>query len=138
MFSISKKVSKKPDFLKNESGSLTIESVLWLPVFFFFFTVLADASMIFSGQSLAMRALQDESRRMATGLTPSTNELERRLQARLSSLSPNAQVAASVSNGIVTTTVVMPASDLDVAGIVGAFENAAVSIQTDYLLEDLS
>ena len=129
---------RKPNFAADDSGSLTIEAVLWLPVFFFFFAMLADASMIFSGHSLAMRAVQDENRRMATGLTASTTELESRLRARLASLSPNAQVIANVTNGVVSTVVTMPASDLDVAGLVGSFESVQVSIRTDHLLEDLS
>ena len=129
---------KKPEFATNESGSLTIEAVLWLPVFFFFFAMLADASMIFNGQSLAMRAVQDENRRMATGLTASTTELESRLLARLAPISPNAAVDSTVADGVVTTLVTMPASDLDVAGLVGSFESVNVSIRTVHLLEDLS
>lgn len=129
---------KKRQFAADESGSLTIEAVLWLPFFVFFFAMIADASMIFSGQSLAMRTVQDENRRMATGLTPSTDELETRLRARLAPISPNVEVVANVSDGVVSTIVTMPASDLDVAGLVGAFEGLRVSIKTDHLLEDMS
>jgi hypothetical protein len=123
-----------------EDGAATIEALLWIPLMLIFFSLLADATMIFSGQARALRVLQDGNRRIAVGFLDTCAQVESYVEDRLEPLSPGADASCSIDSAtnVVTTQVTMPASDLDIAGLLSSFDSLQVTVSTQHLLEDLS
>ena len=63
-------------FLRDETGAVTIEFVLWVPIFIGLFVFVTDASIIYLTHSEMWSAARDTTRRMTTG------EITSRAQAR--------------------------------------------------------
>ncbi len=63
-------------FLRDEQGVVTIEFVLWVPIFVGLFVLVTDASIIYLTHSEMWSAARDTTRRMTTG------EITSRAQAR--------------------------------------------------------
>lgn len=124
--------------VRDESGSATVETVLWLPVFVMFLSLVVDVSLIFGSQSLAFKTVQDENRRFAVGTTTTMAELETRLTDRLAVYSPNATVTATIADGVVATNVTMPARDLSFSGFFDPLNALQITVYSEHLLEDFS
>ncbi|NKB28650.1 MAG: hypothetical protein GKR99_14315 [Rhodobacteraceae bacterium] len=122
-------------FRRKQDGSATIEAILWLPLFMVVFTMVADVSLIFSGQAQMRRIVQDSNRAFAISTIETTQDLETAITNSLSVLSANVSVSASESGGIVTTTATIPASDLDAVGFMAALVNANVVVRSQHLVE---
>jgi Flp pilus assembly protein TadG len=123
-------------FRKCESGTATVEAVIWLPIFFLVLFLMVDAAMIFNGQSQALRVVQDANRKMSIGGFTTPLEVEIYVVERLSRLSPDASAVSTVSVGVVTTTATLPAADLQMSGFFATFMNLNVSVSADHLIED--
>ena len=63
-------------FLRDEKAAVTIEFVLWVPIFVGLFVLVTDASIIYLTHSEMWSAARDTTRRMTTG------EITSRAQAR--------------------------------------------------------
>ncbi|WP_114966227.1 TadE/TadG family type IV pilus assembly protein [Alkalilacustris brevis] len=120
---------------RDEDAAVTVEAVLWLPVFIFFFALIVDATMIMSGQAQALRVVQDANRGVSVGLYQSREEAESFVKASLSRLSPNAEVSTTVSHGIIVTNVVMPSSDLVASGLLNNFTSLDIRVGAQHLAE---
>lgn len=121
--------------LGEEDGAVTVEAVLWLPVFIFFFALIVDAVMIMAGQAQALRVVQDANRGVSVGLFQSREETQDFVKASLSRLSPNALVVTDVSQGIIYTTVTMPSSDLVASGMLNHFTRLDINVRAQHLAE---
>ena len=123
-------------FLRSSDGSASVEVVIWTPLFMFIFFLIADTAIIFSDQAQVLRIVQDANRAMSIGQTDET-ATENRIKAAIASISPNAAVDTTVdtSTGIIRTDVVMPISDLEATGMVGAFDNLSVTVTAQHLSE---
>jgi hypothetical protein len=53
--------------LEDESGNATIATVLWLPVYILFFSLVVDASLMFNAQIYLTRVAQDATRLSSLG-----------------------------------------------------------------------
>ena len=80
---------KSKNLLQDESGTATIEAVLWLPVFIAFFCLVADASFIFFGQNKAYRIVQDANRKLSIGRLSTAVEVEQYITTQFASFAPN-------------------------------------------------
>ncbi|PQO23947.1 hypothetical protein C2I36_04935 [Rhodobacteraceae bacterium WD3A24] len=114
---------------------MSVEAVLWLPVFIAFFALLADATLILSGRNQALRLIQDANRGLSVGYFQSESEAEAFIRGRLDSLSPNATIDSVVNNRIITTNVVMPSSDLIATGLLDAFATIDVRVGAQHYAE---
>ena len=123
------------EFIRSEDGSYTAEAVIWTPVFALLLALLADTSLIFGDEALALREVQDTNRSLAIGHFLTLADAETYLQTQLSRFSPNATVSMSVSNSIITTVVTMPTRDLTATGLVSAFAHATVTIVATQMSE---
>ena len=54
-------------FIRHDNGGVTIEAVLWMPVFVALLCLVADASLIFGRQAEVLRVVQDANRAMSVG-----------------------------------------------------------------------
>lgn len=100
----------------DESGSVTVESVLWVPVYLLFFGLIADVSFMFHGQAKAMRIAYDGNRQASFGLLKSETAVEDMVLTRVHAFSPQATVDTAFGTDSITTTLTMPASDLMAIG----------------------
>jgi Flp pilus assembly protein TadG len=123
-------------FLRREDGGATVEAVIWLPIFFFVLFLMVDTALIFVGQSEALRVVQDANRNMSIGRFRTVEETEAYVERQLARLSPSVTAVSVVNAGIVTTTVTMPAGDLQMSGFFTAVINANLSISADHLIEN--
>lgn len=122
-------------FLRREGGALTLEGVLWVPVYLVFFALIADTSLIFNGQSQMQRVLQDVNRLASSGYIANTTDAKDRIKASLTHLSPNVVVSTTLSNGIIVSTATIPATDLMAIGLVTAFKNLKITVTAQHLVE---
>ena len=120
---------------RNESGAITVEAVLWVPFFVFFFVIIADVSLMFHGQSKAMRIVQDANRHASSGYFMTKDEVEANILAAVQVFAPNATVETTYGLLDVATTVVIPASDLQAVGLIAKFAGLNITITSNHLLE---
>ncbi|MFY0632923.1 MAG: pilus assembly protein [Vannielia sp.] len=122
-------------FVKDEEGAATIEAVLWMPVMIALLCFAVDVSLIFFGQNQAYRVVQDANRSLSTGRLGTAGEVEQYVQANLSAMTPNATIRASVVDGMVSTVVRMPSSDLAITGMLSALMNTTITVGGRHLVE---
>jgi Flp pilus assembly protein TadG len=104
-------------FLRDEKGVVTIEFVLWVPIFIGLFVLVTDASIIYLTHSEMWSAARDTTRRMTTGEITSRAQARDHAAARLF-LSSRTYVIDSNFGGEMNVTL---AIGLDGAAIFGFF-----------------
>ncbi|MCB2129198.1 MAG: pilus assembly protein [Rhodobacteraceae bacterium] len=124
--------------MRNEDGAATIEAVLWLPFFILLFGVLVDVSMIFNGQSRLLRIVQDANRNMSIGRLTTTSDTEDFVLARVASIARNPQVSTTyiAGTGLISTTLTVPISDLDIFGAATVFNGVNMVVSAEHLMEN--
>lgn len=121
--------------LSGEEGSASVEAVLWLPLFFLALGLMTDATMVFHGYTQALSVLQDANRALSVGRLDSTAETEAYVEAALTGLTPRAVATSGTSAGVVTTTVVLPAADLQVLGFFENFNTLTLTVSAQHVIE---
>lgn len=98
-------------FVRGESGNATVEAALWLPFFVIALMAAGQVALIFFGQSVALAAAQTGTRAYSVGdvLTPA--EAVALIKTELSGTTKNATVNVAVTDNLITTSVIVPASD---------------------------
>ncbi len=122
-------------FFRNSEGSATVESVLWLPIFFALFGLMTDATMIFNGHSRVLRVVQDANRNLSTGRLETEIATEAWVVAELANLSTNVIVDTQIVAGVATTTARLPAVDLEILGMFSALNNMTVAVTSQHYIE---
>lgn len=122
-------------FLRDESGSFTIETVMWLPVLVFLFCMIADASLMFGKQAQVMRVVQDANRALSVGRLQSDAEVEAYIAQQIAWMTTNAVIATDVTNGVISSTVSIPAGDMTATGFISAFSSLTVNVTAQHLSE---
>jgi Flp pilus assembly protein TadG len=109
------------NFVRDEAGSATIESLLWIPLLFTVMLLGLQVSLVSTKQAMVMRIIQDGNRAYALGRFSSPGATTEQVQIAVATavktavaqISPNAKVAATIDNaGTILTGVQMPVSDL--------------------------
>ena len=114
---------------------MTLEAVLWVPAFLAFFAILADVALMFHGQALAQRVIQDANRNASSGYLLTRQDVENDILVRVRDFSPNARVVTDYGTDYVRSTVELPASDLVAVGLFTAFLNLDVPASAYHRLE---
>lgn len=124
-------------FLKNEHGGLTVEGVLWMPIYVFFLAFIADVSSMLNGQAQAQRIVQDANRLASSGFFQTEEEVEANITMRLSHLTSRAVVDAEWDdvNKTVTTLVAFPAIDVMAARMIIPFSHINVTASAVHRIE---
>lgn len=99
-------------FAADESGSVTVETVLWLPFLFGLLMLFIDVSLAFFGRAQAFRVIQDFNRMVAVGAIEDPAVARTRLLASFERVSAGADASVVVNCGVVTTVMTIPVSDL--------------------------
>lgn len=122
-------------FWHNEIGTMSIEAALWIPMFFFMLTITVDATMVINAKSEVLRIIQDANRSYAIGRLTSVNATRSFIQSRMRLISPHAVITTTVSSGIVSTVVIMPATDLSGLGTIPNFADIRVRVSAQQMVE---
>lgn len=128
-------VRKLGQFFRRTDGAISIEMVIWLPVFAVLIGLVADAALIFAKQAQVLRIVQDANRATSIGRMMSSAETEEFIESRIATISPNATVVTTIQAGVISSTVTMPASDLTATSLVAAFRSINVSVSSQHLSE---
>lgn len=123
-------------FSRDESGSATVEFVLWLPMVLLAFGLTVDASMIFHSQSQVLRIVQDANRSASIGRLQTASEAESYVETRLRKASSAANATSTINGGIITTTVTYPARDFQVLGFFQQFNDLQITVNSEHLIEN--
>lgn len=124
--------SRTARFGRDEDGSVMIESILWFPLFFSLFVMIADLSVLFMNQARIKKIMQDGQRQMAIGVIDDCVDLQTWLSTELTAFSPTAQVTCSETLTISNARVTAPASELALTGASGLFKALSIDVRMVY------
>lgn len=124
-------------FATASEGAITMEGVLWVPVYVFFFGFIADTSLLFNGQAQAQRAIQDLNRLASYGYYRTEGEVEERGRVVLGHLSSDVSVDATIdpATHTIRTTATIPASDLMAVGLIAKFTDIQITVGAQHVIE---
>jgi|TARA_R110000787_G_scaffold110617_2_gene219299 Flp pilus assembly protein TadG len=122
-------------FGKSESGSSTLEALIWVPIIVYLLTIIADFSFVFYGKAQALRLLQDSNRALSVGHVTTTNEVEDLVRIGMSHVSEQFSVTTTVISGIIKTSLTLPATSFTSVGAVPGLSNVNVTIASQHFLE---
>jgi Flp pilus assembly protein TadG len=122
-------------FVADERGNATIEAVIWVPTFVAVLLLVVDVSMIFNGQARLFRLVQDTNRALSVGRLQTTTQAEEKIKSSLAGTTSDPIVKTSITDGIITTTLSVPAKDLDIVGYFSALKAARVTVSSQHYVE---
>lgn len=126
-------------FRTRESGTATVEAVLWFPIFIAVFGLMVDSAMIFHGQAKVLRVVQDANRNLSIGRFDTDAEVEAYINAELAviGVTPTRTEALSdATTGTVSTLVLVPASELQLLGYFSSLLNLEIPVTAQHMRED--
>ena len=132
---ISEAAKRLKRFVQDNQGAVTVEAVVWLPIYLLFFGLIADVSMMFHGQARAQRIAYDANRQVSIGALGSESAVEQAVLARVKAFCPGAKVNTTFGASTVATTVTMPAKDLTVIGTFATFAKLDITVSAVHLRE---
>ena len=121
--------------LSVETGSVTIEMVLWTPIFLLLFGLLTDTSLIFGRQAEVLRILQDANRSLAVGHFKTIADAKNYVTGQVKRISPHSTVTVTITTGIISSSVSMPATDLTVTGLLQSMSDLKVFVTASQMSE---
>lgn len=130
-------IEKLRSLVFREDGAITVEGVLWLPAYIFFFAFIVDVSLMFNSKTQVQRVLQDVNRLASSGFFLTEEEVEARVIASLVHLTDGAIVETTIdtTTHLVTTTATVPAEDLMAIGLVAKFTDLDLNFRAQHLVE---
>lgn len=134
MYGVKSLLRRSPTrFFRDDDGTVTVESILWVPIFLVFFTFIVDVSNIFHGQAKAMRMAYDGNRQASLGTFSDADETQTAILSRVQRFSPNATVTTVFDTDSISSVVVMPTNDLVIVGIISKILNIDITVSTVHM-----
>lgn len=132
------KSNRKWRFWAKEEGSVTVEFVLWLPMIFVVILMAADVSVLLFNRSNTVRLIEDAHRLRSVGQLTSEDATTDYIVANLGRLySGSATVVTVEQAGVVTTTVTLPSSNMDVVGTFATITgDPSIAISSEQYIEN--
>jgi Flp pilus assembly protein TadG len=125
-------------FGKRSDGSVTIEFVLWLPVFLALILLSADASLMFMRQSNFWNVSRDTARIVSRhGLDSVAAEKYAEVNARFGDYTPDVSVEVDAMTSTVTVTITAQSQKMAPFGVLGFAMGNTVSAQVVQTLEPI-
>lgn len=119
----------------DESGNVTIEFVLWVPLVAFLLLLTVDVGQIFLKQAQALRLVQDANRAFSIGKIRTTDATETFIEDSLAGLSAAVLAQTTVNGRIISTTAKIPLRDLAFTLALPIGEGAAITIRSSHMME---
>lgn len=133
--------------MRQESGSSSIEFVLWMPLVLAILLLVVDSSMLFMSRTHTIRVLQDTNRLYSVGQFTSNQQdidaarAERLGKARdyalsrLRGLSPSAIVTATEAENLVRTTASLRTKEIAAIGFLGMMIDTTMVVSAEHRVE---
>lgn len=129
-------VDRARTFLRDEDGGPTVETTLWLAFLFCVLVLVTNASFILFGRQAAFRAIEQANRLYAIGALPDAAATELAVATALQPMSPSVEVRTVLdSQGVVTTAVRMPFSELVATGAFGLLTSGTVTATGQHFMD---
>ncbi|SDG23685.1 TadE/TadG family type IV pilus assembly protein [Sulfitobacter delicatus] len=123
-------------FCEEDSGSATIESVIWLPIFAFALALIMNVSMVYFFESQMTRIVQDGNRAFSLGRLADGDAVQEYILGQLTHLDADISVATTISGGFVRTDLIAPAGDLMPLSMArSAFNNVKIRVSAQHIVE---
>ena len=122
-------------FLRNDTGTATVEFVLWLPLVLLIFGTIVDFSLVLSGEAQALRVVQDANRGLSVGHFQTIAAAKSYILTQVASLSSRATIDMTVVNGVIMSRLTLPAADLMATGMYSGLINLKVTVVAQFLSE---
>lgn|GEM_PF-324933 len=123
-------------FCRDDSGSATIETVIWLPIFALILGVIMNVSMVFFAEAQLTRIVQDGNRAFSLGRLADNEAVQNYILARISHFKGNISVTTTIADGFIQTDLEAPAGDLMPLNLVrSAFNSAKVRVSAQHIVE---
>jgi Flp pilus assembly protein TadG len=127
-------------FLRQETGGVTIEFVLWLPIVMAILLLIVDSSLLFMSRSHAMRVLQDTNRLYSVGQFTGTpaeriTQAQNYALARLTGFSPSATATTVETNRVVRTRATMETREVAQIGFLGMMIDMTMVVTAEHRVE---
>lgn len=122
-------------WMRGEDGSVSVEAALWLPIFMGLILLITNTSLVFYGQSQAMRVVQDANRAFSTGRLATEAEVQAFVVERLAPLTAQPIVETVVHQGVIYTTAQLPVEDLAHIGTLNMFSGYHVNVASQFFVE---
>jgi len=124
-------------FKEDERGLATIESLLWMPLFFYLFVLITDVSFIFYSKAEALRIIQDGNRLHATDFFDGDDDAASDyIRNKLSALAPSVVSITFTADGLIETNASMSARELMAVGSIPTFADTEISITSQQYKEN--
>ncbi|NND41391.1 MAG: hypothetical protein HKO04_04855 [Silicimonas sp.] len=122
-------------FHRGEDGVVTVETVLWIPMFFFVFGLVVDVAMLFHGQAKVLMVTQNGNREFSIGnitMAGAETFIETEMAAQ------SIQVTATTAEiaGLARTVVSIPATELQVLGYFNVFPGLNLTVTAEHTIEN--
>ncbi|WP_433988764.1 TadE/TadG family type IV pilus assembly protein [Sulfitobacter sp. TBRI5] len=119
-----------------EAGSFTVESVIWMPIFFILIGFAINVSMVFFSEAQILRVVQTVSRQHSLGLYDTNAEAKADLESRLAYLDTAISANASKAFNVAEASVQVPAGSMMPLGFVRKpFNTIILNISSSHLVE---
>lgn len=122
-------------FAKSETGSSTLEALIWIPIFVFLLSMIADFSFVFYGKANTLRLVQDSNRALSVGQVATTADVEELVRKGMADIADAVEVSTTVDQGIIKTVVSLPATAFTSVHAVPGLSLINVEIMSQQFLE---
>jgi Flp pilus assembly protein TadG len=123
-------------FCKDQEGSSSLETIIWMPVFALVLAVVTNISLVFFQESQMLRVAHDANRAFSLGRMSGPGDAETYVKAKLAYLGTELQVASNYNNGYITTRIQVPAVELmPLAFMRSSFSNMTITVSSSQIVE---
>ncbi len=123
-------------FFQDETGSATIESVIWFPIFAVILAFIMNISLVFFNESQMLRVVQDGNRAFSLGRMADAEEVQAYILSRLAYLEANMVVNTTISGGFIMTNLSAPAGQLMPLNLMtSAFDGITIMVSAQHIVE---
>lgn len=123
-------------FCKDEVGSATIETVIWLPIFAIVLAIIMNVSMVFFAESQLTRIVQDGNRAFSLGRLADNVAVQDYILAQLTHFDADFSVSTKIADGFVRTDLEAPAGHLMPLNLARrAFDSVKIRVSAQHIVE---
>ena len=120
---------------RDTRGSLTIEAVLWIPVFVFLILLVVDVSNIYLKQSEAMRIVQDGNRALSVNALLTPEGAKKAIAKKLSAAVSGATVETDIVDGYIVTNIELPLSAMTISSSLPFAGGKTLALSSRHMVE---
>ncbi len=122
-------------FFRSERGAVTVDAVIWIPVFVFILLFISEVSLAFAGETAITQVVEDANRLYASGYFQTAADTETFIRSQLPKLSSSMTVSITESNKIIKTVITVPLLSITGLNAVQQLSGITVTVSGEQLSE---